>query len=283
MSGPTTFFKMHVCGNDFMVVDATSAKLEFNIEEVRLWSDRRKGIGFDQLLVLDRRMPGKHDFDLQIYNSDGSTAEQCGNGCAAVFAVARKLKLTHSESITLDTPGGTVACKLGSMHPMRITVRMRPPTPQTAQAPFKNCDDDYLHSIDLPPPLDRSVDAYVLSLGNPHVVVLVDSIENFDLECLGNALQNHKLFPSSTNVEILQPSGVSNGNLRIFERGAGETLACGSGACAAVVAGRLAGVFDSRVDIQMPGGRVSVEWYGPNEPITLECQPEFVYQGTLSG
>ncbi|MCY4142207.1 MAG: diaminopimelate epimerase [Gammaproteobacteria bacterium] len=283
MNESATFFKMHVCGNDFMVVDATSTRLEFNNEKIRYWSDRRTGIGFDQLLVLGHPTATEHDFTLQIYNSDGSAAEQCGNGCAAVFAMARTLELTSSETVALDTPGGVVGCRLGSMHPLRIAVQMRPPTPHTALAPYQSSNDDYLHSIYLPSPMDRSVEAYVLSLGNPHAVVFVDDVRTCDLESLGIALQSHELFPNSTNVEILQHGDRSIGHLRIFERGVGETLACGSGACAAVVAGRLAGLFDDRVAIHMPGGRVNVEWRGAKEPVVLECQPEFVFKGTLSG
>ncbi len=282
MNKPISFFKMHVCGNDFMVVDALSSEFAVDADEVQRWSDRRKGIGFDQLLVLDHPTSEQHDLDLRIYNSDGSIAEQCGNGCAAVLSAAQALKLVDAENVELSTLGGTVACRVVSRIPLRIAVKLCTPMAQPVEPPFQTSNDGYLHSIDLPTQMERPVEAYVLSLGNPHAVVLVNCVDEFDLGALGTALQNHELFPNSTNVEILQPSSRSKGILRIFERGVGETLACGSGACAAVAAGRLAGVFDSRVDVQMPGGSVVVEWSGPQESIVLECQPEFVFKGILT-
>lgn len=282
MKKPVSFFKMHVCGNDFMVVDALSSEFAVDAVEVQRWSDRRKGIGFDQLLVLGHPTSEQHDLDLLIYNSDGSIAEQCGNGCAAVLSAAQALNLVGADRAELSTLGGTVACRVVSRIPLRIAVKLCAPTAQPAKPPFQTSNDGYSHSIDLPTQMERPVEAYVLSLGNPHAVVLVDNVDEFDLKTLGTALQNHELFPNSTNVEILQPSSRSKGILRIFERGVGETLACGSGACAAVAAGRLAGVFDSRVDVQMPGGSVLVEWSGPQESIVLECQPEFVFKGILT-
>ena len=282
MSTSRNFFKMHVCGNDFMVVDAVTAPFEYENAQVQNWSDRKKGIGFDQLLILESPSESNYDFDLSILNSDGSIAEQCGNGCAAVVAIARQLELVDKDRIALATPGGPVLCNVEPSHPNRIAVRLCVPTPYPGNAPCSHNKEDFWYTFDLPSPIGRKVKACVLSLGNPHAVVLVNDVTDTDLDQLGLALQNHERFPDSVNVEILQHVNRTNAKLRIFERGVGETSACGSGACAAVAAGRLARLFDSKVVVEMPGGCVEVEWSGANKPITLHCQPELVYEGRLA-
>lgn len=272
---------MHVCGNDFMVVNATSDTLELSADNIQQWSDRRKGIGFDQLLVLELPLTQEHDFRMLIFNGDGGSATQCGNGCAAVAALAKDLGLIKTDVIALDTLGGTVVCKLADVGGTQTTVELPPPVLNPEGVPFLTNATGHQHRIEIQSRTNRYVEATVLSMGNPHAVVRVENVENTDLEDLGSALQQHNQFPNSVNVEILDCKNRNRGILRIFERGVGETLSCGSGACAAMVAGRLWNCFDNRVEIEMPGGCVNVEWEGPGQPVRLTCEPRCIYDGVL--
>lgn len=276
------FFKMHVCGNDFMVINATSDPFAASTSDIQRWSSRRKGIGFDQLLVLKPSFSEEHDFRMLIFNSDGGTATQCGNGCAAVVRLVRELGLSDKTNLTLDTEGGTVACHIPDDEENRATVELPSPILCSKNVPFLTDKPGYQHQIELQSPLNRTIEAIVLSMGNPHAVVLVDNVEDTELMRLGMALQSHEQFPDSVNVEILQCQDQNHGKLRVFERGVGETLSCGSGACAAMVAGRLLDVFDDSVEIELPGGHVHVEWEGLNKPVQLTCLPQLIYEGVLA-
>ncbi|MCY3883456.1 MAG: diaminopimelate epimerase [Gammaproteobacteria bacterium] len=275
------FFKMHVCGNDFMVVDATSEPFTSSASEIQQWSNRRKGIGFDQLLVLEPPRSVEHDFRMLIFNGDGGSATQCGNGCAAVAKLARELGLTDKTGVSIATKGGSVACRVAEDDEASATVEMPPPILCAGDVPFLTDHAGCQHQIELQSPINSSIEAIVLSMGNPHAVVLVDNVDTTDLTSLGMALQRHKRFPDSVNVEIMQCRDRNHGKLRVFERGVGETLSCGSGACAAMVAGRLMNLFDESVEIESPGGRVSVKWEGKTKPVQLSCQPKITYEGVL--
>lgn len=275
------FFKMHVCGNDFMVINATSDALELSADNIQQWSDRRKGIGFDQLLVLESPLTHEHDFRMLIFNGDGRSARQCGNGCAAVAALVKGLGLITNDVVVLDTLGGSVVCKLADVGGTQATVELPPPVLNPVDVPFLTDATGHQHKIEIQSPVNRCIEATVLSMGNPHAVVRVDDVETTDLDGLGRALQQHKQFPDSVNVEILHCKDRNRGKLRIFERGVGETQSCGSGACASMVAGRLWNCFDSRVEIEMPGGCVRVEWEGPAQPVRLSCNPCRTYDGFL--
>lgn len=281
MESIRSFFKMHVCGNDFMVIDATSRSFSATASDIKKWSNRRKGIGFDQLLVLEPCFAEEKDFRMLIFNGDGESASQCGNGCAAVTKLARELGLTDKTSVTIDTEGGTVVCRIADEERSRATIELPSPNLCSRSVPFLTNDAGYQHQIDLRSPINRTIEATVLSMGNPHAVVLVDDVEATDLISLGMAMQRHEQFPDSVNVGILQCQDRSHGRLRVFERGVGETLACGSGACAAMVAGRLLNVLDDSVEIELPGGSVRVQWEGMTKPVHLTCQPQIIYQGEL--
>lgn len=281
MKRKLSFWKMHVCGNDFMVIDATLEAVDVSTNEIQLWANRRKGIGFDQLLILKSPLSQKHDFQMLIFNGDGNSAAQCGNGCAAVSSLASDLGLTKKNVVALDTLGGTVECQFTDDGERRVSVELPPPVLRPESVPFLTDFSGHRHTIQVQSPFHRRIEATVLSMGNPHAVLLVDNVKTTDLDCLGRALQQHEQFPDSVNVEILQCQGRTHGKLRIFERGVGETLSCGSGACAAMVAGRLANRFDTRVEIEMPGGRVSVEWEGLAQPVRLSCQPRYIYSGSM--
>lgn len=264
-----------------MVIDATSENLKASAHDIQQWSDRRKGIGFDQLLVLESPLTVKHDLRMQIFNGDGGSATQCGNGCAAATVLANDIGLIKKDIVVLDTLGGTVMCQRWDDGSPQVTVELPPPVLQPESVPFLTDIRGHQHQIELPSPNNRCIHATVLSMGNPHAVILVDDIETIDLDALGRSLQQNPQFPESVNVEILQCIDRSHGKLRICERGVGETLSCGSGACASMVAGRLLKRFDSKAKIEMPGGCVYVEWKGLANPVRMSCQPQYVYQGSL--
>ena len=264
-----------------MVIDATSEALEASAHDIQQWSDRRKGIGFDQLLVLESPLTVKHDLRMQIFNGDGGTATQCGNGCAAATVLANDIGLVKKDDVALDTLGGTVSCQRWDDVNPQVTVELPPPVLQPESVPFLTDIQGYQHQIELPSPINRCIHATVLSMGNPHAVIFVDNIKTIDLATLGRSLQQHSQFPESVNVEILQCIDRSHARLRICERGVGETLSCGSGACASMVAGRLLNRLDSKAKIETRGGSVYVEWKDPASPVRMSCQPQYVYQGSL--
>ena len=281
MKRKLSFWKMHVCGNDFMVIDATSEAVDVSTNEIQQWANRRKGIGFDQLLILKSPLSQEHDFQMIIFNGDGNSAAQCGNGCAAVSALASDLGLTKKNVVALDTLGGTVLCQFTDDGEQRVSVELPPPALRPESVPFLTESSGHLHKIETQSPLHQCIEATVLSMGNPHAVVFVKNVKTANLNRLGRALQQHEQFPDSVNVEILECLDENHGKLRIFERGVGETLSCGSGACAAMVAGRLANRFDTRVEIEMPGGSVSVEWEGLAQPVRLSCNPQYIYFASM--
>ncbi len=273
------FYKMHVCGNDFLVIDAISNSLEFSPEKVRRWSDRRKGIGFDQMLVVVPPATSQQDFFVQIVNGDGSVAEQCGNGCAAVCSLLRHLQLTEQSQISLGTLGGDVACEFAEPESSLVTVQLPPPSLNPKDVPFIADNSDYLHRIQLSEPVDKELEVVVLSMGNPHAVIFVENVDAEDLQAIGTALQHHERFPNSVNVELVQVCDRRSIRIRIFERGVGETLACGSGSCAAMVSARLQNRVDRCAILESRGGSVAGEWLGMGEPVRLTCSPELVFEG----
>ena len=264
---------MHVCGNDFMVVDAVREHFECDRDQVSRWADRRKGIGFDQLLILEKSAEPGHDFRLRIHNADGKLAEQCGNGCAAVAALARKNHSIREKQVTLDTLGGTIVCELVDPDNALATVTLCPPDLRPESIPMKSTQPGPVHRIDLKFPSERSVEATVLSMGNPHAVLLCDDVYNSDLREIGESLQNCSNFPNSVNVSLMERCSSRHMRLRIYERGVGETLACGTGAAAAMVAAQLQGLVDSSVQIEMPGGNVEVETTCPSHLPTRNLVP----------
>ena len=278
------FTKMHVCGNDFVVVDNRDRAFTPDENSVRAWGDRRKGIGFDQLLTLELPRDDGDDFFMAIRNSDGSEAEQCGNGCAAVISWALQRQLTNASQVRLGTPSGTVICEPAgdsNDYLREVSVWLTPPDLRPEAVPFVTSAQGKTHSVEFPGNNLAEMEITVLSMGNPHAVLLVDDVDSFDLASVGTALQIHNKFPESVNVEVLQCIDRTHGELRIFERGAGETLACGTGACAATVVGRLLGHFDEKVELKMPGGTVEVLWSGEGSPVKLNCHVELSYIGQI--
>ena len=271
-----SFTKMHGAGNDFVVIDATRSPFAPRPELLQRLTDRRYGVGCDQVLVVEAPGTADVDFDYRIFNADGSEVGQCGNGarCLAAFVRARGLSdkdrlrvRTQTRVLELEhLPGGSIRANLGAP-------RFAPP-----DIPLTLSHAPYVLSV----PGFGEVGFEAVSMGNPHAVIRVDDVASAPVTTLGPVLQQQPAFPASVNVGFLEVQGAAQGRLRVYERGVGETLACGSGACAAAVAGRRQGWFTKdRVSLQVPGGTLVVEWPGDDQPVWLTGPVETVFQGEL--
>ena len=273
------FTKMHGLGNDFMVVDLVTQNLNLDLDLVRTWSDRRTGIGFDQLLaVLPPKVPDA-DFNFRIFNSDGSEAEQCGNGGRCVARFVKDRVLTKKRGLTLDTAGGRMHTRL--LRNGAVRAEMRVPSLKATRIPFRP-ELAAKEGVGYRLTLDNESIAFTpVSMGNPHAVIVVEDVETAPVETMGAALQGSDAFPEGVNVGFLQAMDPENARLRVFERGAGETRACGSGACAAMVAGNLHGLLKERVTVSLPGGDVELAWPGKGSPVAMTGPAATVYEGRL--
>jgi diaminopimelate epimerase len=275
---------MHGIGNDFILLDLISQNIRLTDEQIKMLSDRRTGIGFDQLLTVEPPTDPDMDFRYRIYNADGSEAEQCGNGARCFTRFVRDRGLTTKTSLKIETSTRAIECKLEKDG--NITVDMGPPQLQPELVPFIAEKPGITYSIPLCTGVDltdaeRSIQCSVLSMGNPHAILIVDDVESAPVSRLGSQFQNHNRFPEKVNVGFMQIVNRSNIKLRVYERGAGETLACGSGACAAVVAGRLQGLLDEEVEVELTGGKLKIKWIGDDHPVMLTGAACRVYEGHL--
>lgn len=270
------FTKMQGLGNDFMMVDLISQKARMRPEQIRRLADRHFGIGFDQLLTVEAPSTPEADFRYRIFNADGSEVENCGNGarCFAVFV--RDRKLTGKHQIQVETAGGPLT--LHAHEDGQVTVNMGVPQLNPEKIPFLAQAEATSYQLEV---ANQTLSLGALSMGNPHAVLRVDSVDNAPVETLGPALEAHSRFPQKVNVGFLQVESRQHGRLRVFERGVGETLACGTGACAAMVSGYLQGWFDSAVDLQLLGGYLHLEWQGPGHPVMMTGPAKKVFEGQI--
>ncbi len=282
------FTKMHGLGNDFMMVDLISQRATLHPDLIQELSDRKQGIGFDQLLTV--RPPENPDLDFRytIYNADGTEAEQCGNGARCFLRFVRDEGLTTKSTIRLETNTGAISCKLEKDG--NITVDMGTPVLQPSRIPFiadapqiiyrvplkETCQANSAESHD-----NEVIELAAVNMGNPHALIRVDDIETAPVEQIGPIMESHPRFPERVNVGFMQVVSRTEIKLRVFERGVGETRACGSGACAAVVAGRLQGLLDDVVDVELLGGHLSIAWAGDNDTVKMTGPACRVYEGRL--
>lgn len=274
---------MHVCGNDFCLVNRTSDKFSLTPSAIRILGDRHTGIGFDQLILLDRPTDSNGDVAVQFFNSDGTETEQCGNGCIAVAAFSFKHRLVRESQVRLEISNQITECEIirfNSKNEHTVEVNLGSPNFHPNDVPFRTNKQQKQYELKVPSQA-KPLFVTVLSLGNPHAVVVVPSLDNVPLDILGVEIQQHESFPRSTNVEILEIQDGSNGKIRIFERGVGETRASGTGAAAATIAGQCLDLFEDSVNISMPGGSVLVRWEGPDSPVKVRCKPSFTFTGTI--
>jgi diaminopimelate epimerase len=270
------FTKMHGLGNDFMVIDLVTQHAQLTPRLIRLWSDRHTGIGFDQLLVVEPPGNPEMDFRYRIYNADGNEVEQCGNGarCFARFVVDKRL--TAKSDIQVETAGGPITLNIQADG--QITVDMGAPRLSPAQIPFAAETESILCELKVE---DETLQISALSMGNPHCITLVDDVDTYPVERLGPLIERHIRFPKGVNAGFMQLVDRHHARLRVFERGVGETRACGTGACAAAVAGIRMGRLASPVQIELPGGNLQIEWAGPGEPVMMTGPATRVYEGQI--
>ncbi len=270
------FSKMHGLGNDFMVVDAITQKFDMSAEQIKALADRRTGIGFDQLLLVAPPEDPDADFYYRIFNADGSPAEQCGNGARCVALFVRKHELASKETLTWQTTNGSISTRCLADG---VEVDMGPPA-------FAAQDVPYAAELNSRGLIEVTVDGSTVelqpvSMGNPHGVIFVDSVADAPVERLGAALTSHPIFPQGANIGFCEVVDRTFLRLRVFERGVGETLACGTGACAAAVAAIQHGLLDARCKVSLPGGKVRIEWSGDGTSVLLAGPAMLVYEGTL--
>ncbi|MCY3810873.1 MAG: diaminopimelate epimerase [Gammaproteobacteria bacterium] len=270
------FAKMHGLGNDFMIVDLVTQRAEPATEQIRAWGDRRTGVGFDQFLEVLPPDDPDADFRYRIFNADGSEAEQCGNGarCFARFVV--DAGLTVKRRLDIQTATGRVRTHL--LDSGDVEVDMGVPSTDPREIPFVTECRASSYSIDV---AGSSVDLTPVSIGNPHAVLFVDDVQAADVDGIGRALQNHDAFPDAVNVGFMEFVGRRFARLRVYERGVGETLACGSGACAAMVAARLHKHLDRRAKIVLPGGKLRLTWQGEGANVKLSGPAKTVFTGRV--
>lgn len=277
------FTKMHGAGNDFVVLDATARPIELTPEQVRRLGDRRFGVGADQVLVVERTATPGVDFRYRIFNNSGDEVEQCGNGARCFVRFVRDKRLTDKDTIRVETVNNLLELRL--QDDGRVTVDMNAPVFDHARIPFdasglapERRGDFELWPLDLG---DYTVQVATLSMGNPHAVQLVADVDHAPVGLQGPAIESHPRFPRGVNAGFMQVVDRSHVRLRVHERDAGETLACGTGACAAVVAGIRLGLLDDRVDVQARGGLLSIEWKGGSSHVLMTGPAENVFEGVI--
>lgn len=270
------FTKMHGLGNDFVVVDAVSRKVFFNKQQIERLSDRNWGIGFDQLLVVEPPSHPDMDFRYRIYNSDGSEVEHCGNGarCFAKFVLDRAL--TNKRVINVETKRGQIQLRV--MDDGLVTVDMGEPSFTPKDLPFIADKEESLYCLEFN---GQSHEITPVSVGNPHAVLRVNELLDEQVKTLGAQIERHERFPNRVNVGFMQILKSDEINLRVYERGVGETQACGTGACAAVVAGIKQGWLAPRVTVHLRGGDLHIEWEGVGHPILMTGPAEKVFEGQI--
>lgn len=271
-----SFSKMHGLGNDFVVFDAIHQSIDLTREQVRFIANRRLGIGCDQLLLVEKSQSAEAEFRYRIFNADGLEVEQCGNGarCFARFVVDRGL--TSSRKIPVETQSGLIILELEDDG--QVTVNMGVPRLQPASLPFvaEQQASSYALEVD-----GEELSIGAVSIGNPHAVLRVDDISTAEVQHIGPKIENHPRFPNRVNAGFMQIVSKDAIKLRVYERGVGETLACGTGACAAVVAGQVQGWLDDKVTVSLPGGELVIRWLGGDNPLYMTGPAAHVFEGKI--
>ncbi len=271
------FTKMHGLGNDFVVIDAVNQAVSLNAEQVRSLADRRFGIGCDQLLLVEPPGAEGVDFRYRIFNADGSEVQQCGNGARCFARFVRDKGLTDKDEIVVETASGVITLYIESDGMVRVNMGVPNFTP--AALPFEAADesDGYELALD-----DDTLSIGAVSMGNPHAVLQVEDIDSAPVDELGPRLESHPRFPERVNVGFMQVLSADHIRLRVYERGAAETLACGTGACAAVAVGRRWGELADEVTVSLPGGDLRIRWAGEGEPLWMIGPVATVFEGTIT-
>lgn len=270
------FTKMQGLGNDFMVIDAINQSVSLSAGQVRALANRHLGVGFDQLLLVEPASTPDVDFRYRIFNADGGEVGQCGNGARCFMRFVQEQGLADKQQVLVETASGPLQLTLESDG--QVTVDMGMPRLEPAEIPFDAPAFARHYPLDV---AGRHLQIAALSMGNPHAVLQVDDIETAPVRELGPAIECHPRFPERVNAGFMQIVDPATIRVRVYERGAGETLACGSGACAAMVAGRLWERLEPRVKVVLTGGELVVSWSGSGNPVLMTGPATTVYQGRI--
>jgi diaminopimelate epimerase len=270
------FTKMHGLGNDFVVIDAITQTIDLTTEQIIAISDRHLGIGCDQLLLVEKPSIQQAEFRYRIFNSDGGEVEQCGNGARCFALFVRQQGLTASNIIPVETAGGLIELRIEGD---QVVVNMGMPDFRPHSLPF--LVDNQAETYDL---MVNGAEYAIgaVSMGNPHAVMVMEDLDKVDIETLGRGIEAHPKFPNRVNAGFMQIVKNDEIRLRVYERGAGETRACGTGACAAVAVGRLRGLLDERVTVHLVGGDLSIEWPGEGYELLMSGPATTVFDGKIN-
>ena len=270
------FSKMHGLGNDFVVLDGIRQQVSLTPEQLRHLADRHFGVGCDQILLVEAADEAGVDFRYRIFNADGSEVEQCGNGARCFVRFVHETALTEKREIRVATRGGIIAPRLEGDG--TVTVDMGIPRFLPAEIPFIHDEDVVIYSLDV---ADESLEISVVSMGNPHAVQVVASVDTAPVGEHGPLIERHERFPQRVNAGFMQVVDRHRIRLRVYERGSGETLACGTGACAAAVTGIRRGLLDSPVCVTTRGGDLAITWAGPGQPVMMTGPAVTVFTGEI--
>ena len=270
------FTKMHGVGNDFVVFDAPVAPSHLEPASLRRLADRRTGIGFDQALLLESPRRADTAVFYRVFNADGDEVEQCGNGARCIAALLHRRGRTHSGGVRLESPAGVVEARVNGG--VAVSVDMGVPDFNPASLPFTAAGEADSYPLEV---AGQTVEIGAVSLGNPHAVLIVGSVASAPVATLGPAIERHARFPRRVNAGFLEIVDRSNLRLRVYERGAGETLSCGTGACAAAAVARRRGLIEAQVRIEVRGGELRVNWEGPGEHIWLSGPAQISFEGQV--
>lgn len=271
------FTKMHGAGNDFVMLDGVRHKIELTPEQLRLLADRHFGVGCDQILIVEKTENKEADFRYLIFNADGGEVEQCGNGARCFMRFVHDQRLTTKREIVVETHGGLISPRLEQDG--RVTVNMGAPIFDPARIPFDGGSGEVSETLEI---AGETLNISALSMGNPHAVQVVEDIEHAPVKEAGPLIEHHPRFPKRVNASFMQVMDRHNLRLRVYERGTGETLSCGTGACAAVVAGIRRGLLDSPVNVATRGGMLTVSWDGDGAPVLMTGPAITVFSGEIN-
>jgi diaminopimelate epimerase len=271
------FTKMHGLGNDFVIIDAINQTVLLSPEQIRFMADRHFGIGFDQLLLVEKPVTINADFKYRIFNADGSEVWQCGNGARCFARFVREKGLFAGDVITVDTDSGQLILTFTNND--LVVVNMGIPRHAPSEIPMATDQESQTYSVEIN---GKSMALGAVSMGNPHAVIQVENVTSAPVADLGRILESHTLFPERANIGFMQVINRKHIKLRVYERGAAETLACGSGACAAVVVGIEQNLLDNEVTVDLPGGQLAISWAGRGQPVYMTGSATTVYDGKIS-
>jgi diaminopimelate epimerase len=271
------FTKMHGAGNDFVVLDGVHQRIHLLPEQLRLLADRHFGVGCDQILLVEASVFPNADFRYRIFNADGGEVEQCGNGARCFVRFVVDQGLTHKREITVETKGGLISPRLEEDG--RVTVNMGAPIFEPVRIPFESDSDAIIQPLEVN---GETVEISVVSMGNPHAVQVVNDVATAPVTTQGAAIERHPRFPRRVNAGYMQVLDRGHIRLRVYERGAGETLSCGTGACAAVVAGIRRDLLDRNVQVATRGGSLNIAWAGNDAPVLMTGPAVTVFTGEIN-